>query len=274
MDKILMFLPVQKTYLYAVCFLLLCISSLISSSVIAQTHSPISAPSPQVLFAQMDDPALVMELKDEETLGDLQNIEYEREALSMSKGILLSFIPGGGWGLLYAKKSIQAIVPFLLSAVGYGIGAVYLSGSFDETQQEVCVHDPSQTTVSYEQCSWGEGSIHPDKYNTYDQLSWNDINGDGQQQQNELKRYFETKGDYRQTTQGNNVNLSDQGLPVILGTYIATSLIGAIWSAVVISQHNKELRKKIESTAQAPIQILPSISYTGQQANAGLTLTF
>ena len=246
----------------------------ICAQAMANPSAPQLAASPQILFAQMDDPALVMELKDEETLGDLQNIEYDREALSISKGIALSFIPGGGWGLLYANKKLQAIVPFLLSTVGYGIGAVYLSGSFDESKKNVCIHEPSQSTVEYDQCSWGDGSIHPDKYNTYDQLSWNDLNGDGQQQQNELSRYFETKGDYRQTTRGKNIDLSSQGLPILLGTYLATSLVGAVWSAVAISQHNKDLRKKIESTAQAPIQILPSVTYNGTQASAGLSMTF
>lgn len=244
------------------------------TQVIATPSASQLATSPQILFAQMDDPALVMELKDEETLGDLQNIEYSREALSMSKGIALSFIPGGGWGLLYANKKLQAIVPFLLSAVGYGIGAVYLSGSFDESKQAVCIHEPSKSTVEYAQCAWGDGAIHPDKYNTYDQLSWDDLNGDGQQQQNELKRYFETKGDYRQTTRGKDIDLSSQGLPILLGTYLATSLVGAIWSAVAISQHNKELRKKIESTAQAPIQVLPTVTYNGTHASAGLVVTF
>ena len=76
-------------------------------SVTAFAAPPSIAPPPLSLLhaqspiAQMDDPELVRELAQEETLVDLQNIEFSRESLSVRRAIILSFVPGGGWSLIY-----------------------------------------------------------------------------------------------------------------------------------------------------------------------------
>ena len=70
------------------------------------------------------------DLEDDESLEDLMKIEYDKDAWSMGTAIGLSLVPGGGFGLLYARKKPQAVIPFLLSTVGYGLGIAYMAVSY------------------------------------------------------------------------------------------------------------------------------------------------
>ena len=262
---------------FSIALSLLAMCALIFSplSVNARPISPSEAPRPALMFAQMDDPELVRELSNEETLGQLQEIEFERDSLSLSKGIIYSLIPGGSWGLFYAKKRAQGLIPLLLSVVGYGLGATYLSGTFDTASTDVCVYTPTQELVSMATCSRGEPTpSRPQQHLDYDERSWVDSNGDGQKQPDEVKRYFQTQGDYTTETRGKNEEFGDLGLTILVGTYVVTTVIGAIWAGSSISTHNDELRKKIESTAQAPIKVNPTLVYDGRNALMGLSVQF
>lgn len=244
----------------------LCVGVILSTSPVtyALPSSPELAPSPRVIFSQMDDPELVRELNDEETLSELQDMEYQKEAFSATKGIFLSLIPGGGWGLFYANKKAQGLVPLLISLVGYGVGITYLSGTFNSTTRNVCIHTPSKQEVTLDTCSRGE----PTEKNPRQHLAKDELSG-------ELDlRYFETKGNYSFETRGTKYDGTGVGINWLLATYITTTLLGAIWSAVEIASHNDEIRKRVESTAQAPIKFLPTIQYDGQRALMGIGVQF
>ena len=60
-----------------------------------------------------------------------------------------------------------------------------------------------------------------------------------------------------------------------MGTYIGTSLIGAIWSGLVVADHNEQLRKDIEATVKAPDPVpVPVIAFDGDRGYLGVQVTF
>ena len=95
------------------------------------------------------------DLEDDETLEDLMKIEYDKDAWSTSTAIGLSLVPGGGFGLIYARKKPQAVIPFLLSTVGYGLGIAYMAGAFDESQTSICTHVRAGRVPAVE-CSYAD----------------------------------------------------------------------------------------------------------------------
>ena len=232
---------------------------------------PTEAPAPSVLFAQLDD----SDLKTEETLEDLQEIEFDKDSWSMGSAIGLSMLPGGGFGLIYAEKRAQAIIPILLSAVGYGVGAAYLLGAFDESSTQVCLHDTAGVVKDAEcrladdpvKKSLIDGRFLPDicsRYGGRNPVTSGDIPV-------QCKAYFQTRDQYGPVTRGEDFDGKNTGIVIIGATYIATSLLGAIWAATAVSDHNEQLRKDIESTASVP---KPVINFDGTNGYVGLTVNF
>lgn len=279
---------------------------------------PVSSPPPLSLLqkespiyimqqgfqGQMDDPELVRELSEEETLVDLQNIEYDREALSVSRGLMLSLIPGGGWSLIYANRKAQGVLMILASAVGYGMGTAYLLGVFDEEADKTCLlTDSSKNSifVGQEYCN-PASSIHPTDRNAnmsaYDPYLYkNDdvtvdaslrvvLKGDQPTPPTgyRVPFYNEVSDYYKEQQRGKNYNGASTGQIIIASTYVATTLLSAIWASSEIKDQNNELRKRIESTAQAPSlpqeeptivgEVHPTFQYNGQQTLMGVGASF
>ena len=235
--------------------------------------APVEEYQPQELrLAQMEDPELILELQGEETLAELQENEFEEEALSMAKALTLSLIPGGGWGLIYTGKTAQSLIPFLISAVGYGVGLVYMSGLFDESSEEVCFHKPSSEVVGKGECSLFEPTLQrPMQHTQLDPRGPLDANGQPTQP------YFATKDDYELQSRGQDYDGFGLGLTIVVSTYAASSLLGALWSMSEVSEHNGKLRRRIESTAMAPRvtpSMLPSVTGRGMLPGFGLHLRF
>ncbi len=219
---------------------------------------PTAAPAPRVLLAQggVDD----SDLKSEESLDELMAIEYDKKSWSVPKAVALSFLPGAGWGLIYAEKKAQATVPFLLSAAGYAMAGVYFAGVFDESSSRACKHVRDDKVDDVE-CS----------YHTVDSGKHLDIDP----RDPEMKEYFATVGDYETVTVGEDVDGAEKGLIILIGTYVGTSILGAIWSGLVVSDHNEQLRKDIEATVQAPDPVpVPVIAFDGNRGYLGVQVTF
>jgi hypothetical protein len=263
-----------------------------------QQQSPLYQLNKHAL-TQMDDPELVRELANEETLEDLQNIEYEREALSVDRGLLLSLIPGGGWSLLYANRRAQGVLMIIGAAVGYSMGAAYLLGVFDESAEQQCIlTDSSKNSmfVGKEYCS-PASIIHPTDRNAnnpaYDPYLYKDdtasdptlrviLKGDQPPSGNyRVPLYSEVRELYQGQRRGRDYDGTSTGQVIIASTYALTTVLTAIWTTVEINEQNNELRKRIESTsAQAPLpivptptqvsQVRPTFQYDGQQTIMGL----
>jgi len=207
-----------------------------------QPIDPTAAPAPAVLIAQAGIDALDALDANEESLEFLQDKEFNESAQSLGAAIGLSFLPGAGWGLMYADKSAQATVPFLLSAVGYSVGALYMAGLFDETATQICNH-VRDGRVGFDECGYGDTVYDPN----IDQIDNNDI--DNRDDTNPPRAYFATKSDYEYATRGEDFEGTTTGLVIIGGTYVLTTLIGAAWAGSTVYDFNEQLRKDIESTA-------------------------
>ncbi len=237
-------------------------------TLLAQGTPITDAPAPRALIAQnLGDMVDDSDLGREENLKDLMQLEFDKESKSVSAAVTLSLIPGGGYGLVYAGKKAQAVVPFLLSAVGYGIGAAYMFGAFDTNTNTFCRHT-RDNRVDFEECS-----IQSESGNGMDDLGNKAIDPrslDGN------TPYFKTGEDYAVVTTGEAFDGKERGLLIIGGTYLLTSLIGAFWAGSIVSDHNEQLQKDIESTAKnAPtIQARPVVAYDGDRGFFGLALDF
>lgn len=200
------------------------------------------------------------DLQQEETLSDLKEEEYEKEAWSTGTAVGLSLLPGGGAGLIYAERPAAATVPYLLSAIGYGLGIAYLVGAFNEDASQVCTHDVDGR-VALEECGYGDPGS--DRRNERDPRGA-PVNG-------VLPPYFQTQGQYAESTVGEDFDGAKTGVYILAGTYVVTTLLGAVWAASAVADHNDDVRKKVESTVQAPT---PIVSYDGRRGFIGLSLDF
>lgn len=243
----------------------------------APTVDPTAAPGTEVLLAQAGIDALDSDLKDEESLEFLQDLEFDKEAWSMGTAVGLSLLPGAGWGLMYAEKPAQSTVPFLLSAVGYGIGAMYLGGFFDETSVAICSH-VRDGRVGYDECGYADVTFDP---TNPDQIDNNDIDP----RDTQMRAYFATRSDYEYGTRGEDFDGQTTGLIILGSTYVVTTLIGAAWAGSTVYEHNEQLRKDIESTAgrdavarkatePAATPPRPFVGYDGQRGVFGVALDF
>jgi hypothetical protein len=240
------------------------------SAAAAQAVPPELAAPPRLLLAQADSESVDdSDLGREESLEELNQIEFDKDAWSMGAAVGLSFLPGAGWGLVYAKKPAAAVVPFTLSITGYVVGALYIAGLFDEKQSTVCLYEGSQE-VSINACRLvqSEGQVTAD------------VDGDGRagdwqvevdERDPERRTYFYTANKYSAAPKGENFDGKKTGLIVMGATYAATTLLGAAWAGLTVDDHNTELRKNIESTASAP---RPIVSYDGRNGYMGLLLDF
>ena len=135
-----------------------------------------------------------LDLESDESLEQLVRIEYDKDAWSMSSAIGLSLVPGGGFGLIYVRKKPQAVVPFLLSSLGYGLGIAYLAGSFDEAQVAVC------TTREMDECPRLNVDILRFRMTL---VSPKEVdNQDIDPRSPSGQPYFQTQGDYRRSNSG------------------------------------------------------------------------
>ena len=249
-----------------------------------QSIDPTAAPAPGVLIAQAGIDALDADLAEEETLQFLQDKEFNESAQSLGAAIGLSLIPGAGWGLMYADKAAQSTVPFLLSAVGYSLGAMYMAGLFDEEATQICNH-VRDGRVGFDECGYGDIVFDPN----VDQIDNNDI--DPRDDMNPPRAYFATKSDYEYATRGEDFEGTTTGLIIIGGTYVVTTLIGAVWAGSTVYEFNEQLRKDIESTAgrdavvkaddvrareaaAEPAPPQPYFGYTGKRGVLGVALEF
>ncbi len=258
-------------------FLAVCaLSILMVGPAFAEVPSdPTVAPAPEMLLAQVDD----SDLRDEETLNQLMSIEYSKDAWSMGTAVGLSMIPGAGWGLVYTKQKAQSVVPILLSAIGYGLGGLYLAGLFDETSEQKCRHvregfDISGVPIPLERCGYADIVYDPSQPARIDNQDPDDL--DPQE-----RPFFATAADYSVVTVGQDFDGTNLGLGLIIGTYVGTTLLGAIWSGTAVAEHNDQLRKDIESTAQAPKTTpsqdrgpRPVVGYNGRSGHFGFVLDF
>lgn len=250
-----------------------------------QPIDPTAAPPPGVLIAQAGIDALDADLADEKTLEDLHEDEFNESAKSMGAAVGLSLIPGAGWGLMYADKPAQATVPFLLSAVGYSVGALYMAGLFDEEATDTCQH-VRDGRVGLAECGYGDIVFDPTNPNAVDN---NDI--DTRDNQNPQRAYFATKSDYSEVTIGDDFDGTTTGLLIIGGTYVVTTLVGAAWAGSTVYDFNDQLRKDIESTAgrdavakaedvrasgpaAEPLPPRPIFGYTGKRGVFGVVVDF
>lgn len=202
------------------------------------------------------------DLANEETLEELKEEEYDKESWSMGTAIGLSFIPGGGAGLLYAEKPAAATVPYLLSAIGYGIGVAYIAGVADESSSDICTH-VRDGRVPLEECGFGDAGADPAVRNSRDQR--------GEPSSGIFPTYGQTQGEYTNGTVGEDFDGQKTGIIIIAGTYAVTTLLGAVWAASAVSDHNDRVRKKIDSTVQAP---RPIVAYDGRRGFFGLAIDF
>lgn len=240
------------------------------SAAAAQAVPPELAAPPRLLLAQADSESVDdSDLGREESLEELNQIEFDKDAWSMGAAVGLSFLPGAGWGLMYAKKPAAAVVPFTLSITGYVVGALYMVGLFDEKQSTVCLYDGSQE-VSVNACRLvqSRGQFEAD------------LDGDGQagDWQDEVDprdpnggKFIDNASKYSAANKGENFDGKKTGLIVMGATYAATTLLGAAWAGLTVDEHNTELRKNIESTASAP---RPIVGYDGRNGYMGLLLDF
>ncbi len=235
---------------------MLAVLALLPLAAPAQT-SPLDAPPPRELIAQAD--VDDSDLRTEETLKELMDDEYSKKAWSVPKAVALSFLPGAGWGLIYADKKAQATVPFILSAAGYTLAGFYLGGFFDESSKEVCVH-VRDDVVGFDECGFAN---EPGK------------NLEADPRDPEGKEYFQTEADYKKETAGEDIDGAKTGMIILASTYIGTSLLGAVWSGMVVSDHNDQLRKDIEATVKGPTPIpQPVIAFDGDRGYLGVRLSF
>jgi hypothetical protein len=225
------------------------------------------------------------DLEDDESLEDLMNIEYDKGAWSMGTAIGLSLVPGGGFGLLYARKKPQAVIPILLSTVGYGLGIAYMAGAFDESQSSICTH-VNAGRVSPVECGYATIPNDPTQPERIDNANIdprtcadptncaNDPNA---------KPYFQTGGNYTRSTAGRDYSGRTAGLTILAATYVVSSTLGAVWSAMSVRSHNKQLRRDIESTAdnsnrryraQQNVEVLPVLEVNSARSMFGVKLNF
>ena len=241
--------------------------------------SPMASPAPAILLAQVDD----SDLRDEETLQELMQIEYDKDAWSMGAAVGASLVPGAGWGLVYAEKPVQSLVPIVLSLAGYGIGIAYIAGAFDTQRTQICRHVPTTSRVDLEVCDYGNmtrDARNPDAPDNLDDDPRSILDASGQPIPNARpKKYFDTKNDYEKTFIGEDFDGQSTGVWILVGTYALTTVIGAVWAAMTVSAHNEQLRKDIESTAglrrnSSPVKARPILGVSQGNGVVGFAIDF
>jgi len=246
---------------------------LFCATVVSGQTSPIVAPDTGILLAQIDD----SDLQDEEDLARLMAIEYDKKAMSMGKAVSSSFIPGGGWGLMYTGNKYAASVPFALFAIGVGVGTTYVSGLLDTEAVPICQHIRDGRVNSAE-CEYQNTVRSPD---TLMDSSLKDRQDEDPRSEGGTQRYYQTGGDYSKVTAGKNFNGLKTGTYIIVGTYLLTTIVGAVWAGLNVKEHNDQIRRDIESTVERrsprhrqDFEAKPLLGYTGDRGVVGFSLSF
>jgi hypothetical protein len=225
-------LNMTRTFVFLTGFLLL-----MPSVNAAPATPPMLAPEPAMLLARIDD----SDLRDEESLKQLMQIEYDKDALSMGVAVGSSFVPGAGWGLLYAKKPLQAAVPFTLTGLGFALSMGYLVGLFDTESTAICTH-VNAGRVNDAECGYSEIPRDANQPDLVDNQDRDPRSPDG-------LPYFRTSGDYSRAVVGKDFDGQATGLIILGATYVVSTALGAVWAGSTVRSHNEQLRKDIESTA-------------------------
>ena len=261
----------------------------------AQSVPPEMAAPPRTLLAAngepVDDTDVAAESEDE-TLAVLNQIEIDKDAWSTGAAVGLSAIPGGGFGLIYADKPAASVVPFLLSVAGFAVGALYIAGKFDTKKKTNCFFkaDPSGTAAGTEvdsyRCSYalftgatddpiaGDEDDNPNPaQNTGERTTHSfDWTATDKSRVGTNKEYYNSAPNYGYVDSGENFDGKKTGLFIMVGTYAATTILGAVWSGLTVADHNETLRKNVESTAQnAP---KPRVGYDGDNGYFGMAWDF
>lgn len=243
---------------------------------------PEMAASPQTLLAQRDEAVDDSDLGQEESLDELNRAEMAPLQWSTPAAVGLSFIPGGGFGLVYAEKKAASAVPFLLSAAGFAVGALYLAGVFDTTKKTHCYYKADPNAVSAGVATGMDSCT----YAMWDSRTNDDpIPGDVDAAGNPInthsidpnsgsanRAYIDSSSHYAILDSGENFDGQKTGIYIMLGTYAVTTLLGAVWSGLTVADHNEEIRKNIESTAQNTPK--PIFGFDGDDGYFGLVWSF
>jgi len=248
--------------------LILAVLLTVSSAFAQEPNVPLNSPDSAMLLAKIDD----SDLKDEESLQQLMQIEYKKDAMSMPIAVGSSFVPGAGWGLVYTKKKLQAAVPFVLSVIGYGIGVAYMVGAFDTGETPICTH-VRDGRVNDAECGYADLDQDASQPDRIDKSDPDPRSLDGKQP------YFRTKSEYKPEVLGRDFDGFNTGLYILVGTYVVTTTLGAVWAGSTVSKHNERLRRDIESTAgrtprNSELKATPLVGFTGNSGIVGMTLEF
>ena len=188
------------------------------------------------------------------------------------------------------------------ASVGYGMGLAYLSGAFDEEGEQTLCIDRLLTREGLYLCWDGvlqpASLIHPTNaratmpardpylYKQSNSPTLNVILRNDQPPPNgyQVPYFSEVSNFYKEQTRGSDYDGAKTGRDDHFGTYAATTIVSAIWSTVEIREQNKELRKRIESTAQGPrperseprvlSELHPTFTHDGEQSVMGLSGQF
>lgn len=261
----------------------------------AQSVPPEMAAPPRTLLAAnnepVDDSDVAAEAEDE-TLDKLNQIEIDKDAWSTGAAVGLSAIPGGGFGLIYAEKKAASAVPFLLSIAGYTIGALYMAGTFNTKKKTHCYFkaDPNSAAIGSQvdsyRCTYalytgqtddpipGDKDDNPNTaQNTGDRTTHSfDWTAEDKTRIGTNKEYYNSAANYGYVDSGENFDGQKTGIMILIGTYAATTLLGAVWSGLTVADHNETLRKNVESTAQNSPK--PLVGYDGDNGYFGMVMDF
>ena len=177
---------------------------------------------------------------------------------------------------MYTKSKYQASVPFTLSAIGYGLGLTYLTGLMDTSATKVCTHK-TDGRVSLAECGYGDKARSAETLADPNIKDKNDIDP---RSGAAMLPYLQTKGDYSPGESGKDFDGKMTGVYILIGTYVVTTAIGAVWSGSNVAQHNDQVRKDIESTVQkgrtnpSRVTATPLLGYDGDRGIVGVNLSF
>lgn len=258
----------------------------------AQSVPPEMAAPPRTLLAANGEPVDDSDLGEEESLDALNKEEMEKSTWSTGAAVGLSLIPGGGFGLVYADKKAASVVPFLLSVAGYTVGALYMAGVFNTKKTTSCYFkaDPNSAAIGSKvddyRCTYalytgatddpipGDKDDNPDaSQNTGDRTTHSfDWTAADNTRVGTGKEYYNSAPNYGYVPSGENFDGAKTGLIILVGTYAATTLLGAVWSGLTVADHNEEIRKNVESTAQNSPK--PLVGYDGDNGYFGMAWDF
>ena len=178
---------------------------------------------------------------------------------------------------MYTGNKYAASVPFTLFAIGVGVGATYASGLLDTEAVPICQH-VRDGRVNAAECEYQNTVRSPA---TLMDPAVKDRQDEDPRSEGGMLRYYQTGGDYSRVTAGRNFDGLKTGTYILIGTYLMTTAIGAVWAGMNVKEHNDQIRRDIESTVKGQprkdsrdFEASPLIGYTGDRGVIGFSLTF